>query len=608
MSGSSVASRLWRTYIIALVLLGALAANSHMVLRSGVAEQGHDAPLINQAGLQRALSQRLAKAALAVAAGRPAHDELRETLHELERSHAELVARTEGYPRYAELGVDARLRALRPEVDAIGAASRALLADGDPVQLDVLLAHEPVFLAQMHATVNAMELVASRKVAGVVRLGEYVLLATLLALLLEAWFVFRPVSDLVVAHIRERRDTERQLEQALQAANAATRAKSVFLANMSHELRTPLNAVCGMTDLLLDSELDEQQREWANTVQTSAEALLGQISDVLDFSKIEAGMLTLEAVDFDLDDLLDGAIRLVNPRLGDPVSLTLAVAEDAPRWLHGDPTRLRQVLLNLLSNAAKFTEQGEIRVGVRREGAMLRFDVADSGIGIGPERLDKLFRPFVQAELSTTRRFGGTGLGLAISRRIVTEMDGRIWAESTVGDGTTFSFVVLLPAASSPQPVKRRPPLHIAGQKQWVAPEWDEHRARSGMRILVAEDNLVNQRVARAILERLGHTVEVVDDGDEAVDAVQTTAYDLVFMDMQMPRMDGKAATRAIRELGIDVPIVAMTANATQEDRTACLQAGMDDFLTKPVTVDRIATQLQRWQVEEASSAAVGLP
>jgi signal transduction histidine kinase/DNA-binding NarL/FixJ family response regulator len=407
----------------------------------------------------------------------------------------------------------------------------------------------------------------------------------------------------------------RNLRALVGQLEEAVRIKSDFVSMVSHEIRTPLNGIIGMTGLMLDSGLSPELHSQANAVRRSGELLLGIINDILDFSKIEADKMEIEVVELDVREVISQVVDLMAERARSKgVELTARVHPTVPRRLRGDPGRLHQVLVNLVGNAVKFTDRGgEVVVRVRLasevdQTALLRFDVQDTGIGIAPEVHERLFQPFSQADGSTSRKYGGTGLGLTISKRLVELMHGEVGVDSTIGWGSTFWFTILFDAASSKGDAELAEPGsgRLSGEPATHWPRFEGAALPSTPRILVVEDNTINQQVASGWLQRLGCRADVAANGFEALDALYRIAYSAVLMDCQMPEMDGFQATAEIRRRegsGRRTPIIAMTANAMQGDRERCLAAGMDDYIAKPVRIEDLECVLRR--VLAAPSPAV---
>lgn len=395
-------------------------------------------------------------------------------------------------------------------------------------------------------------------------------------------------------------------ESAQRQAHKLAQAKSEFLAKMSHEIRTPLNGVIAAADLMAATQLNDEQHELLDTLRLSAKTLLGIINDILDFSKIEAGRMVLETLPFTPTVLVEEVVSIMAPAAHSKgLTVRTELSSSLPHSVAGDPLRLRQILLNFVGNAIKFTARGEVVIRAMRlkkgegQSAWLRFEVQDTGVGIPPEKQAGIFDAFTQADSSVTRQYGGTGLGLAICKRLVELMGGQIGVYSQPGQGSCFWFEVPLPV------IQENAPEETTAQPSGSA--LNSHEL-DGVRVLLVEDNPVNQKVAIRMLQKLGCVVELAENGQQALEKLERASYDIVLMDMQMPVMDGLTATRLLRQreqqTGHHQVVIALTANAMQTDRELCLDAGMDDYLSKPLTLDALQVMLLRWVAQHKQRAA----
>jgi signal transduction histidine kinase/ActR/RegA family two-component response regulator len=471
----------------------------------------------------------------------------------------------------------------RPMMNVINALSRVQAETPEKVRLPIPLNHQEDEIGAMVGIINQHLQTIDSSLAQL-RRAESAMKNYSAQLEREVDDRTREISEKNAALQRGNRALVKAKEDAVRRA----RSRANFLASMSHEIRTPLNGVLGMLGLALEGDLDPEQRNRLEIALNAGQSLLGLLNDILDISKVEAGKLSLENIPFSVRNLIEEcAVLHTQQARRKHIELLADIDRDLPEMFLGDPTRTRQILNNLLSNAIKFTDDGSVKVGVSRVGGNVKIDVIDTGIGMSKEGLHRIFSPFSQADTDTTRLYGGTGLGLTLCRQLIERMHGQILVDSEVGRGTHFTVTLPLPvyetALTEPEPAATRENNAAAGS--------------AALAILLVEDNQVNQLVASSLLRKLGHTVDLAENGKRALQAMENRTYDMVLMDCQMPVMDGYEATRQIRENPAwkTLPVIAVTANVMQGDRENCLASGMNDYITKPYNRNDLKAVIERW-------------
>jgi signal transduction histidine kinase/CheY-like chemotaxis protein len=590
-------------YIIALSLIAVMATALLGLSLVSSHEGSEDARLINEAGRQRMLSQRITMLVFEYNSGEitesalPIRDRLESAIDTFLTSHQRLMMAAADNPQISVIYTEGH-HALDPLSHAFVADARAFLDSDGSADLAVLLAQEAeLILPLLNDATNAFEQAANDRAAHLERLEWVAYLITLLVLVLEAFLIFRPAAASVQQSMRKMRLARIEAEKA----NAT---KSTFLAQMSHEIRTPLNGVLGMAAALDATQLDEDQKRMVTTISASGDLLLAVVNDVLDLSKIEADQVGLEEIDMSIEQILnwvDSAFRPAAVAKG--LKLDVKIEEAARGWYKGDPTRMRQILSNLVSNAIKFTEDGAVtaraRVLSKRASGehLLELSVSDTGVGIPTDRLAAIFDPFEQADASTTRTHGGTGLGLAISKRLSDMMGGKLTVTSFEGEGSTFTVTVKLPQGEAPK-VHAEPKLQIV-------------EGRRRLRALVVDDVSTNRLVLESLLAQ--HDVDTVSagSGQEAIDITAKEGFDLILMDVQMPDMDGIETTKRIRSREAaramtPTPIIACTANVMPEQINAYLAAGLDRHLPKPVRKPDLEALIESYRTPQEADAETG--
>lgn len=594
-SGKIVSSRsLHIRSLLALSLVAVITGLGRYYVGQRIVSQQEDGFVINVAGRQRMLSQRLAKNVYKLANPQAfeglvdfssQQSEFDGSYSSWVRAHGQIIRWSE-QPHWQSKVLSDAVSELKQEYQALVVPLRK--ATNTPLELrtaetftqavSAVVEHESKYLESMHRVVGVFEAQTLRNLESIGDMVGTICAIVLLVLIFEFLFVFSPAIQQILA-------TQSALVEASEQAQQGVQSKAQFLATMSHEIRTPMNAVLACTDLLLSQHPRPEDRKLLSTIRNSGDTLLALINDILDFSKIESGKMSLESESFDIKVHTREVIELLDANSSKKgLTVTVDIDPAVPQWVLGDVTRYRQLLFNLVGNATKFAESRvQVRVTAKHlsVGGKLEIhcSIQDDGIGMSEEQQGKLFKQFSQADASTTRKYGGTGLGLSICKGITDAMGGQIWVQSEEGVGSIFQFK--FPSEES-KPVAQKKSFDFSKASKKTA-------VQCPISILVVEDNPVNQLIIQNILARFGYKVDIAENGQVGVDRVRAKSYDLVFMDFNMPVMDGLEATKSIRGQDIHQPvIVALTANAFAEDRAKCIEAGMNAFLTKPIEVDRL--------------------
>lgn len=601
-------------YIIALALIAVMATCSFGMLKFTINQQTDNATLVDISGKQRMLSQRIALLSVSLSHTEPGTNKdtndrkkLQTAINLMGEDNKKLskglVAGQKGhvpenlYNHYynAPVYLNQQIKRFLSHAQNILKTEHITAENTDLIYIEKQAFSK--LLIDLDKAVKLYEYNHQEKTKELILYEQIVYGLTLLILIAEALFIFHPVTRKIERYIQQLKDEKRKTEQA-----AAT--KGEFLANMSHEIRTPMNGIIGMTSLLSDTKLTQTQRKYNNTIKQSSTSLLQVLNDILDFSKIESGKLQIENFSFDLQSVLEEVKSVMYVNMKDGVNCFIDWHPDTPKYVIGDPGRIRQILYNLVGNAAKFTEQGYIKMRVmpvsgdqnkptisNDNGTCIKIIVEDTGIGIPNEKCSTIFEEFSQVDETTTRKYGGTGLGLTISQKLVTMMNGEIGVDSKEGYGSNFWFLL---------------PVEIDHSYTQVTthntqPQQQERSSFEGQHILVVEDNEINQIIIEEMLQKYGCTVTLAENGLIGYNTIKQKYFDLVFMDCRMPEMDGYEATRKIRQWEKKNPhrtpqrIIALTANALKGDKDLCIEAGMNDYASKPITKEEISRILNKW-------------